>query len=141
MADVVVVPLAEHLLVLARAQQHLLGGLSTALAEDGTSVDQWRVLACISRLSAPTMGEIAEATGLANATLSRVVDALEDRAAVFRHQDAADRRRIAVHLTELGQQRLTRADAIADAWSASAQSSLGAEAITAVARAADLLQG
>ncbi|MBS1675214.1 MAG: MarR family transcriptional regulator [Actinobacteria bacterium] len=140
MGEVAVTSLAEQLLVLGRAQQDLLAGLGTALAEDGLSVEQWRVLGAISRLGSPTMGELAEATATANATLSRVVDGLEDAAAVFRHQDAADRRRIAVHLTDLGQHRLTRADAIAAAWSASARQRLGADAIAAVTRAADLLR-
>lgn len=141
MGEITVDSLAERLIALGRAQQELMTGLGDALAEDGMSIDQWRVLARIDDLTLPTMGEIAEATGLANATLSRVVDSLEDRACVFRHQDAADRRRIAVSLTASGRERLSRAEAIVEAWSASVRSRLGAPALDAVLHASDVLRG
>lgn len=125
-------PFVERLLQLGRVQQELLSGLGAALAEDGLAVDPWRALSAIGRLGAPTMGEIAEATGMANATLSRAVDALEDAAAVFRHHDEGDRRRITVRLTGRGMDLLVRADAIAVAWRRSVEERVGAEVLAAL---------
>lgn len=120
--------LADRLIELGRAQQSVLAALGDALAEDGLTVDQWRVLDAISGLGDPTMGELAERTGLANATLSRAVDALEDAASVFRHPDAEDRRRVTVRVSESGAIRLRRTREIVAAWERAVLSAPGADA-------------
>jgi len=131
--------LAVRTIGLARGAQALLLGLGGALAEDGATIDQWRVLDAIARRDAMTMGELAETTQLANATLTRVVDALEDAASVFRHPDPADRRRVTVQLTEHGTERLVRMRAVVDAWEQAVMAALAPDDLHALARAADVL--
>jgi len=45
-----------------------------------------------------TAGELAKATGLTTASITGVIDRLEDAGFVHRERDAADRRRVVVHL-------------------------------------------
>ena len=45
-----------------------------------------------------TAGELAKATGLTTASITGVVDRLEEAGFVHRERDAADRRRVVVHL-------------------------------------------
>ncbi|MFF1635721.1 MarR family winged helix-turn-helix transcriptional regulator [Leifsonia sp. NPDC058248] len=129
--------LSSVLAALSVVEQSLLGGLATALIEEHTTVEQWRVLELVDTLPAPTMGELSAASGLPNASLSRVVDALEDDASVYRLVDTVDRRRIAVHLSDRGSQRLSRMRAIVAAWEAGMRRSLGDEPLDALADAVD----
>ncbi|WP_051191529.1 MarR family winged helix-turn-helix transcriptional regulator [Microbacterium luticocti] len=103
-----------------RAQQSLIDALDAALADESATVDQWRVLSALRAAgpAAMTMGELAAATGIPRPTLSRIVDTLEDAASVFRHTGLADRRRITVHVSDPGAERLARMDAIVQAWEA-----------------------
>ena len=109
---------SELLVVAERLQRRLAAGLAVALADERTTVDQWRTLELVDRLDGPTMGRLAEASGLPNATVSRVVDALEDSATLFRLPDPGDRRRITVRLTDTGRDRLARLRHLVAAWDA-----------------------
>ena len=58
-------------------------------------------LNCLNILSfsgSLTAGELAKATGLTTASITGVIDRLEDAGFVHRERDAADRRRVVVHL-------------------------------------------
>lgn len=117
------------LTALALIEQRLIGGLATALTEEHTTVEQWRVLERVDAQPAPTMGELSAASGLSNASLSRTVDALEDAAAVFRLVDKADRRRITVHMSDRGRSRLATVRAIVAAWNADMHRTFGGDVI------------
>jgi DNA-binding MarR family transcriptional regulator len=130
---------SELLGVAERLQRRLAAGLAVALADEGTTVDQWRVLELVDRLDGPTMGQLAEASGLANATLSRVVDALEDSAALYRLPDPQDRRRLTVRLSDTGRERLGRLRHLVAAWDAAVADELGTPDAVHVRRAADRL--
>lgn len=125
-------PLAHLLTSLSRVEKRLLDGLELALSEEKTSVEQWRVLQLVSRLGSPTMGELAEAADLANASLSRIVDALEDGASVFRLPSPQDRRRIQVLVSDHGAARLARMDSVVSAWEASVSAQLGDATVEAL---------
>jgi DNA-binding MarR family transcriptional regulator len=125
-----------HLLVsLARVEKRLLDGLELALSEEKASVEQWRVLRLVSQLGSPTMGELAEAADMANASLSRIVDSLEDAASVFRLPSPQDRRRIQVQVSDHGAARLARMDNVASAWESRACKMLGEENVGSLAAA------
>ena len=100
---------------LTRAQRYAAQGLSRLLAEDGCTLDQWRVLRVLADGEGHPMGEVAGELLLAQPTLTRVVDGLVDRALVYRRVSDADGRKVAVHLSRQGRTRLTRLDAIAAA--------------------------
>ena len=100
---------------LTRAQRYAAQGLSRLLAEDGCTLDQWRVLRVLADGEGHLMGEVAAELLLAQPTLTRVVDGLVDRALVYRRASDADGRKFAVHLSRQGRTRLARLDAVAAA--------------------------
>ena len=140
----VLFPLTEVVTLLRELEQALATGLSVALSEENTTLDQSRVLEAIARLENPTMGEIAVATGMANASLSRIVDGLEDAAHAYRVPDVSDRRRVTVRLTDRGQSLLGRVSTIAADWERATECRLGPGATAAlregVAAAAEALR-
>ena len=130
--SVVASSLAEVLGLLRELEQALSAGLGVALSEEHTTLDQWRVLAVIARLEHPTMGEIAVATGMPNASLSRIVDSLEDAAHAYRLPEALDRRRVTVRLTDRGHSLLSRVTTIAGDWERETEHRLGVGAVAAL---------
>ncbi len=100
---------------LTRAQRYAAQGLSRLLAEDGCTLDQWRVLRVLADGEGHLMGEVATELLLAQPTLTRVVDGLVDRALVYRRASDADGRKVSVHLSRQGRTRLARLDAVAAA--------------------------
>lgn len=101
--------------LLTSAQRRAARGLGAALAEDGFSLEQWRVLRTLGDGEGHLMGELAATLLVAQPTLTRIVDGLTDLALVYRQQSGPDRRRVAVHLSRQGRVRLERLDAIVDA--------------------------
>lgn len=137
-------PLADLLRELADLERRLALGLTVALSEESATFDQWRIMEALARLDAPTMGELANSSGMPNASLSRIVDSLEDSASAFRLPSPADRRRITVHLSDRGLERLARIRAILGSWEQATEQRLGAaavaglrDAVGAAARALD----
>lgn len=82
--------------------------MDTALASEGFSAEQWRVLDYLDETAPCTMSTLAHATGTSGATLTRTVDRLVSRALVYRSADRGDRRRVLVHLSERGQKTTRR---------------------------------
>lgn len=132
-----VAPLAKLVWTLSDLERRLTLGLTLALSEENVTLDQWRILEVLARLGSPTMGELAEASGMANATLSRTVDSLEDTASAFRLPTATDRRRITVHLSDRGAVRLTRIREIVAVWESATEQRLGADVAEVLLNAAD----
>ena len=121
------VPLAELVIALSDLERRLALGLATALSEENATFDQWRIMETLARLDSPTMGELAEASGMPNASLSRAVDSLEDSASAFRLPGVSDRRRITVHLSDRGLERLARVREIVGSWEQATEQSLGTD--------------
>jgi DNA-binding MarR family transcriptional regulator len=102
-------PLVELLTVLQRTAARTL---AEALAEDGCTVDQWRVLRSLADGRGHAMGELAADLVMPQASLTRLVDGLADLGLVYRRQGEDDRRRIELRLSRQGRARLTRLDAV-----------------------------
>lgn len=134
-----VLQLSELLQSLGAIERSLSAGLARALSEENVSLDQWRVLDLVDRLGSPSMGELADATAMPNASLSRTVDSLEDAASVFRLPSAADKRRLTVQMSDHGLQRLTRMRTIVTAWDARSSGALGPVELRALNDAAVVL--
>lgn len=98
--------------LLTVVQRQAARGLALALAEDGCTLDQWRVLRGLGDGEGHAMGELSDALLIAPASLTRVVDGLVDAALAYRRQASADRRRISVHLSRQGRARLDRLEAV-----------------------------
>lgn len=72
------------------------------LAGDDLTLDDWLVLEALGASPGLTMAELRARTLTAAPTLTRVVDRLVARAAVFREVDADDRRKVRVNLSKRG---------------------------------------
>lgn len=112
MADHTVQAAGSVVEMLTVVQRRAARGLASALAEDGCSVDQWRVLRALADGEGHLMGELAESLLIAQPTLTRVMDGLVDGALVYRRQSTLDKRRVSVHLSRQGRVRLGRLDAL-----------------------------
>jgi DNA-binding MarR family transcriptional regulator len=104
--------LRSHLgYLLAEAEQAVNRGLAEALGAEGVTVEQWRILRALSDGYGLSMGELAAAVLMPHPTLTKAVDRLIDGALVYRRQDEADRRRVAVFLADRGRDLVARLDA------------------------------
>lgn len=119
--------MAQTLWDLKAIQNGLTAGLEVALGEVDFSVDQFQVMASISKLGSPTMGEISQDVNMANASLSRVVDSLEDRAFAYRLPKPGDRRRISVNLSDMGEAKLNQVLGAISTWQISASAVISGE--------------
>ncbi|WP_211332550.1 MarR family winged helix-turn-helix transcriptional regulator [Nocardioides aurantiacus] len=97
---------------LTTLQRHAARGLTAVLAEDGCTLDQWRVLRALGDGEGHTMGGLAQGLQVAAPTLTRVTDTLADAALVYRRQTGEDRRRVLLHLSRQGRRRLDGLEAL-----------------------------
>ncbi|HYM40782.1 MAG TPA: MarR family transcriptional regulator [Thermoplasmata archaeon] len=66
------------------------------------SVPQFRVLTFLERRSGGSLSDVAERVGLSLPAMSRLIDGLVERKLLTREDSPADRRRIALRITETG---------------------------------------
>ncbi|WP_297614359.1 MarR family winged helix-turn-helix transcriptional regulator [Nocardia sp.] len=91
----------EELARLVRlASQELDRAIAACIGE--TSVGRWHVLAAVAEGGGRSMSQIAEATLLAGASLTRLIDAMISDNLVHRKVDDTDRRRVLVFPTRRG---------------------------------------
>lgn len=95
--------------VLSRAERHVTRRVAAVLAEEGCTVEQWRVLAAVAGTSGRPMTEIAEAAMLPAPSLTKLVDRMVADNLVHRRPDPSDRRRVLLHLAPRGRIRHERA--------------------------------
>lgn len=99
--------LAERVMSASRESSTAGVMLHAALAEQlGLSPTDHKALEVLDRLGPRTAGEIAEHTGLAAASVTSLVDRLEEKGLVRRERDATDRRRVNVVPTGANDVRL-----------------------------------
>ncbi|HYM39356.1 MAG TPA: MarR family transcriptional regulator [Thermoplasmata archaeon] len=68
----------------------------------GISVPQFRVLTFLNRTEGASLSAVADRVGLSLPAMSRLVDGLVSRDLVRREESPEDRRRVLLHLTNLG---------------------------------------
>lgn len=68
----------------------------------GLTVEQWRVMCCLSDVDGQSMSSVAEFAAVPTATLTRIVDKLVENALVYRQVDKSDRRRVMIFLSVRG---------------------------------------
>ncbi len=66
------------------------------------SVPQFRVLTYLERRPGGSLSDVAERVGLSLPAMSRLIDGLVDRGLLTREDSPADRRRIALRITDAG---------------------------------------
>ncbi|WP_035844191.1 MarR family winged helix-turn-helix transcriptional regulator [Kitasatospora azatica] len=88
--------------ILSHAERRLVQRLANLLAEEGCSVEQWRVLSAVADGQGHPMTEIAEYALLPAPSLTKLVDRLVDNNLVYRRTDPNDRRRVLLYLATRG---------------------------------------
>lgn len=87
--------------LLWRAKRTVAERLGAALAEEGASFDDWRLLSLL-QCGGRSMTELAEATGVPPPTLTKRVDRMVAANLVHRRTDDSDRRRVLLLLAPRG---------------------------------------
>jgi DNA-binding MarR family transcriptional regulator len=96
--------------VLSQAERGVTRQLGLVLEQEGSTVEQWRVLMLLADGASHPMSELAEFALLPPPTLTRLVDRMVADNLAYRKADPRDRRRVLVHITPRGralQRRLT----------------------------------
>jgi DNA-binding MarR family transcriptional regulator len=120
---------AEQLYV---ALQHAAHRLRAIDAEVGLSPARFSVLVTLRYDGSQPVGELARIEGVAQPTMSQVVDGLEAAGWVERRRDPADARRCVVAITSAGRAKVRRARARKIAWVRDALGGLDDPALAAV---------
>jgi DNA-binding MarR family transcriptional regulator len=121
--------------LLTVAQRRLARGVAAVLAEDGATLEGYRLLRSLAGASGRSMGELVAALHLPAPTLTRLVDGAVDGTLAYRLPDPQDGRKVVVHLSEPGRVRLARLEALVAAHEAALASSLDADRVAALRRA------
>jgi DNA-binding MarR family transcriptional regulator len=121
--------------LLTATSRRVSRAVSTALAEDGGTLEGYRVLRALAAAPGSTMGQLVAGLHLPGPTATRVVDGLVDAALAYRLPDPDDRRRVVVHASALGRTRLSRWEALVAAQEAALARSLGENRVGALVQA------
>ena len=113
--------------LLTEAERGVNRGLAEALAGEGMTVEQWRILRALSDGYGHSMGDLATAVLMPHPTLTKAVDRLIDEALVYRRQDETDRRRVAVFLAKRGRTLIERLDRHAEEHHRAVEAAYGAQ--------------
>lgn len=126
--------------LLTVTQRRVAVGAAAALAEDGGTLDGYRLLRALAG-DGRTMGELVAALQLPAPTCTRLVDTAVDQALVYRLPHPADGRKVVVHLSEPGRVRLGRWEALVRASESAFAASLGPARVAALRSALGELAG
>ncbi|MGY1724963.1 MarR family winged helix-turn-helix transcriptional regulator [Blastococcus sp. SYSU DS0533] len=127
--DVDAVPVADDLVeLLTVTQRRVAAGVAAALAEDGGTLDGYRLLRALAA-GGRTMGELGAALQLPAPTCTRLVDVAVDQALAYRLPHPGDGRKVVVHLSGPGRARLGRWEALVHAHEAALAAALGRERV------------
>jgi DNA-binding MarR family transcriptional regulator len=133
--DTAVAPRADLVELLTATSRRVSRAVAGALAEDGGTLDGYRVLRLLAAAPGRPMGQLVATLHLPGPTATRVVDGLVDSALAYRLPDPADRRRVVVHASALGRTRLARWEGLVAAQEAALARSLGEDRVGALVAA------
>lgn len=87
---------------LLRAREAVMQRFRPMLHRHGVTEQQWRVIRALIEIDATDIGALAEQCCILPASLSRIVDTLEEKKLVARRAHPADQRRVVVEITPAG---------------------------------------
>jgi homoprotocatechuate degradation regulator HpaR len=106
------VPIRETLpILLVRAREVLLSFWRDSLSDFGFTEQQWRVLRVTAELGPLDISRLSAETALHMPSVTRILQALEERGYVTRRRDEKDSRRSWIDVTQKARTVLSRASA------------------------------
>ena len=93
---------------LMRATNTATSKIHKHLKEDNLTLSQFGVIEALYHQGPLSQSDLGEKILKSNANLTTVVDSLEKKALVVRKRSDHDRRRVTVHLTELGRELIAK---------------------------------
>lgn len=96
--------------LLSEADRRVNGQLAEHFRDEGVPIEYWRILQALVDGHGHSMGELAGAALMNHPTLTKTIDRMVSEALVYRRQDVADRRRVAVYIATRGRALLRRLD-------------------------------
>ena len=124
--------LVELLSVVSR---RVARGVGAVLAEDGATLDTFRLMRALASGPGRTMSDLCAALCVPAPTATRLVDGLVDAALAYRLPDPDDGRRVRVYLSARGRTRLDRLEALVSAHEAALNTELGQARVAALVTA------
>jgi DNA-binding MarR family transcriptional regulator len=100
--------------LLTIVERGVVARLAETLKQDGTTIEEWRVLRLLADGEGHAMTEIADYALLPAPSLTKLVDRMVSQNLVLRRADDVDRRRVLVFASERGTQALRRFDETAE---------------------------
>ena len=98
--------------LLTAVERQLTAAVAADLEQAGMTVEQWRVLSCLSHREGRSMSELANLAMLPAPTLTKIVDRLVAGNLVHRRSDPYDRRRVLVLLSPRGRTSRSRLEQV-----------------------------
>jgi DNA-binding MarR family transcriptional regulator len=97
-------PTLHNLLSIANRQA--TSELRRMVSAEGLPVEFWRVLEVLGDEQGRSMSQLAEQTGMQLPAMSKLIDRMTEAALVQRSVDAADQRRVILHISDFGLQKV-----------------------------------
>ena len=88
--------------MLLRARETMMRDIRAVLAAEGFTEQQWRVMRTLAARGPLDAAALSERSLILPPSLTRILQALEDRGFLLRSRDEADRRRLVCAITDAG---------------------------------------
>ena len=92
--------------LLSQAARQATSELRRVVSAEGLPVEFWRVLEVLADEQGRSMSDLAHATGMQMPAMSKLVDRMTDAALIQRSADPADQRRVILHISDFGLQKV-----------------------------------
>ncbi len=92
--------------LLNQANREATSEMRRMTSAEGLPVEFWRVLEVLADERGRSMSELATATGMQLPATSKLVDRMTEAALVQRSADPADQRRVILHISDFGLQKV-----------------------------------
>jgi len=91
--------------LLARASHIVASGFHKKLKTWRLTVPEYRVLACLTGAEGLGVGDLAAMAIMEQSRMTKILDRMQKQGLVERRSDVRDKRRVLIHLTDLGRKR------------------------------------
>lgn len=92
--------------LLSQANRQATSKLRRMVSGEGVPVEFWRVLEVLADERGRSMSVLAEQTGMQMSAMSKLVDRMTDAALIQRSADPVDQRRVILHVSDFGLQKV-----------------------------------